>query len=68
MLETEVKKDIIYEESSGQKTPITQSVVSPKIEGAIVTAEGASNANIKANIIQAVEAVTRNSNSQNSGI
>ena len=37
--------------------------VSPKIEGAIATAEGASNANIKASIIQAVEAVTRNSNS-----
>lgn len=63
MIETEVKKDIIYEESNGQKTPITQSVVSPKIEGTIVTAEGASNANIKASIIQAVEAVTRNSNS-----
>ena len=30
----------------------------PKIEGAIVIAEGAGNANVKANIIQAVAAVT----------
>ena len=30
----------------------------PKIEGAIITAKGANNADIKANIIQAVEAVT----------
>ena len=58
VVETEVKRDVIYEEASGQKTPITQSVVSPKIEGAIVTAEGAGNANTKTNIIQAVEAVT----------
>ncbi len=56
--ETDVKKDIIYQESNGEKVPITQSVISPKIEGAIITAQGASNTNIKANIIQAVEAVT----------
>ena len=30
----------------------------PKVEGAIITAEGAANANIKMNIINAVEAVT----------
>ena len=52
------KKDIIYEENNGVKTPITQSVVNPKIEGAIITAQGANDANIKTNIIQAVEAVT----------
>lgn len=58
VIETDVKKDIIYQETNGEKTPITQSVISPKVEGAIVTAEGAGNAVIKANIIQAVEAVT----------
>ena len=42
----------------GNRTLITQSVVSPTIEGAIITAEGASNATVKANIVQAVEAVT----------
>lgn len=30
----------------------------PKIEGAIIIAEGGGNANLKANIIQAVSAVT----------
>ena len=30
----------------------------PKIEGAIITAEGAADGNVKTNIIQAVEAVT----------
>lgn len=58
IIETDVKKEIIYQENNGEKTPITQSIVSPKIEGAIVTAQGASNATVKANIIQAVEAVT----------
>lgn len=58
VIETDVKKDIIYQESNGEKVPITQSVISPKIEGAIITAQGASSTNVKADIIQAVEAVT----------
>lgn len=58
IIETDVKKDIIYEEADGEKVPITQSIISPKVEGAIITAEGAGNATTKANIIQAVEAVT----------
>lgn len=37
---------------------MTQSVVNPKIEGAIITATGAGNADVKTNIVQAVEAVT----------
>ena len=52
------KKEVIYEEKDGEKTLITQSIISPKIEGAIVTAKGASNPTVKTNIIQAVEAVT----------
>ena len=56
--ETSTKKDIVYEEQNGEKTPITQSIVSPKIEGAIITAEGANDATVKANIVSAVEAVT----------
>ena len=51
-------KEIIYEEKNGEKIPITQKIIMPKIEGAIITAEGAGNANIKTNIIQAVSAVT----------
>lgn len=56
--ETDTQKDIIYQEEDGQKTPITQKVVQPKIEGAIITAKGAGDVTIKTNIIQAVEAVT----------
>ena len=55
---TDTQKDIIFEEVNGEKTPITQKVVQAKIEGAIITARGAGNAKTKANIIQAVEAVT----------
>ncbi len=56
--ETDTKTEIIYQEENGQKVPITQSVLSPVIEGAIITAEGAGSATVKANLIQAVEAVT----------
>lgn len=58
VVETDSSKEIIYEESDGERTPITQSIVSPKVEGAIITAKGAEDATVKANIIQAVEAVT----------
>lgn len=56
--ETDSQKDIIYKEENGEKTPITQKVVQPKIEGAIITAKGANDMTTKANIIQAVEAAT----------
>ena len=55
---TDIQKDIIYKEENGEKTPITQKIVQPKVEGAIITAKGANNATAKTNIIQAVEAVT----------
>ena len=57
--ETDSQKEVIYkEDGSGSKEPVTKSIISPKIEGAIITAEGADDANVKANIIQAVEAAT----------
>ncbi len=56
--ETDTQKDIIYQEDNGEKTPITQKIVKPKIEGAIITAKGANQVDVKTNIIQAVEAVT----------
>ena len=56
--QSDTRKEVIYEEKDGEKTIITQSTSSPTIEGAIVTAEGASNATVKTNIILAVEAVT----------
>ena len=39
--ETDTNKEIIFEETDGEKIPITQKVVMPKMEGAIITAEGA---------------------------
>lgn len=56
--ETDTQKDVIYQENDGTKTPITAKIVKPKIEGAIITAQGVNDANVKNNIIQAVEAVT----------
>lgn len=56
--ETDIQKDVVYNENDGEKTPITQKVIQPKVEGAIITAKGAEDINIKTNIIQAVEAVT----------
>lgn len=55
---TDSQKEIVYQETDGDKEPIIQKVVQPKIEGAIITAKGAGNINIKTNIIQAVEAAT----------
>lgn len=52
------KQAILEENSSGQKGIITQKIVSPKIEGAIITAEGGGNAGVKEQIINAVEAAT----------
>lgn len=56
--ETENKKEIVYTDEDGANKPITEKVVMPVIEGAIVTAQGAGNANVKSSIVSAVEAVT----------
>lgn len=52
------KKEIVYEEQNGSKTILVQNITSPKIEGAIITAKGASSVTVKNEIIKAVEAVT----------
>lgn len=51
-------KEIVYEEQSGKKIPITKKVILPKVEGAIVIAKGANNANTKIALIDAVMAIT----------
>ena len=56
--ETDSQKEIVYQEDGSSKVPIVKKTVEPKIEGAIITAKGASNINVKTNIIQAVEAAT----------
>lgn len=48
------KKEVV----STNNDVITQSVTSPQILGAVIIAKGASDANVKSNIIQAVEAAT----------
>lgn len=56
--ETENKREIVYTDEDGTNKPITEKVVMPVIEGAIITAQGAGNANVKSSIVSAVEAVT----------
>jgi len=52
---TDENKEIIVD---SENNPITERVIMPKIEGAIIIAEGGADITIKANIIQAVAAVT----------
>ena len=58
ILETDTKKEIVYSENDGNSKPVTEKVIMPQIEGVIITAEGASNAKVKNNIIEAVKAAT----------
>lgn len=51
----ESQREILVDSAS---QPIIEKSVNPKIEGAIITAEGANNSNVKADIVSAVEAVT----------
>ena len=50
--EVDTSKDIVYQEESGTKMPITQKVVMPKMEGR------ETDSNVPANIIQSAEAAT----------
>ena len=52
---TDENKQILVDSNSN---PVTEKIIMPKIEGAIIIAEGGDNATIKTNIIQAVSAVT----------
>lgn len=49
------QKEVIKDNNS---EIVTEKVIMPKIEGAIIIAKGANNATVKSNIISAVEAVT----------
>lgn len=52
---TDANKEIILD---GSNNPVTEKVVMPKIEGAIIIAEGGGNEALKANIVKAVSAAT----------
>lgn len=56
--ENSTKKEVVYQESNGEKSIITSKIISPEIKGAVIIAEGANNINVKNNIIQVVEAAT----------
>ena len=56
--QTDTQKEIAYTSETGESAPITEKIIMPTIEGAVITAEGAGNVNVKANIILATEAVT----------
>lgn len=56
--QTDTQKEIAYTSETGESAPITEKIVMPIIEGAVITAEGAGNVNVKANIISATQAVT----------
>lgn len=58
VVSTETQKEVIYSEESGDKKPVTEKIVMPTIQGAIITAEGATNATVKSNIVNAVQAAT----------
>ena len=58
-LESDIKKEVVMDSNNDI---ITESIMLPKIEGAIVIAKGADRIEIKNNIIQAVCAVTGLSN------
>lgn len=57
--ETNNQKQVVYKQNrDGSKEPITKSMVSPKIEGAIVAARGANSDEVKTKVIEAVGAAT----------
>ena len=55
---TQIQKDVIFSEKDGSQVPMTQKIIMPTIEGAIITAQGAKNANVKTNIVNAVKSAT----------
>lgn len=57
-VETENQKEVVFTEKSGTKDPIIQKTIMPLIEGAVITAKGANDAEVKTNIINAVQAAT----------
>lgn len=51
----DINKEVV---SDASQNPITEKIILPKIEGAIIIAKGANNINVKENIINAIQAAT----------
>lgn len=56
--QSDYKKNVVYKEEGSQKEPITQTIKTPEITGVIVICDGAKSPTIKADITNAVSAVT----------
>ena len=56
--ESDLSEEVVYEGKQDNSSIAVQKEVSPKIEGAIILAEGANQSAVKTNIVQAVEAAT----------
>lgn len=56
--DTNMQKQAIIKESNGEKDIVIEKTVSPKVEGAIIIAEGGDRSEVKEQIIQAIEAAT----------
>ncbi len=56
--EKTTEKSVAYNEQSGAKTAIVESVEMPKIEGAIIVAKGASTVEVRSKIATAVSSIT----------
>ena len=55
---TQTQKDVIFSEKDGGQVPMTEKIVMPTIEGAVITAQGAKNSTVKSNIVNAVKSAT----------
>lgn len=55
---TSTEKSVAYNEQSGQKNAIVESVEMPKVEGAIIVAKGASGVEMKSKIASTISSVT----------
>ena len=56
--EKSVEKSVAYNEQNGSKTAIIESVELPKVEGAIIVANGANGVEMRSRIASAVSSVT----------
>ncbi len=55
---TSTEKSVAYNEQSGQKSAIVESVEMPKVEGAIIVAKGANNVEMRSKIASTISSVT----------
>ena len=55
--QTDKQKQVIYEESGGTKRPFVTKELSPQVKGVVIVADGASDIEVKSNLINAATAL-----------